>query len=490
MAHRTIPVDPFELIIFGGTGDLSLRKLLPALLHRDNDNQLPAETRILGVARSELDADGYRALVRDALITHESGNAVSAETLERFIGRLDYRHFDIANRDAWQELSDHVENLPGDRVVVYYLALGPSLFAPVISALGTHGLSRRGRLVVEKPFGRDLESARALNELLGQSFDEGQVFRIDHYLGKETVQNLMALRFANMLLEPVWNAHYVDHVQITAAESVGLETRAGYYDNAGAMRDMVQNHLLQLLCLTAMEPPSSFDADAIRDEKLKVLRALKPLDGAEALKRTVRGQYRSTRNTPGYLEELGNPDSCTETFVAIRAEIGNWRWAGTPFFLRTGKNLRGRVTEIHITFRRPPHFIFGDFEHRPHPNSLVIRLQPNEGLELDITTKDPGPGGFRLRQTPLDVSFASGLGTEWRMPDAYERLLLDVVRGNQTLFMRRDEVEAAWAWVDPIIKSWETAGERPEGYDAGGSGPTGALELVAADGVRWREIAA
>lgn len=490
MTHRTIPVEPFELIIFGGTGDLSIRKLLPALLHRDADEQLPDEARVIAVARQDLDTEGYRALVRDSLSKEGTRNGVDPEVIERFIARLEYLRFDVSSADDWKSLCVRIAELPDEMIVVYYLALGPNLFAPVLSALGEHGLSKRGRLVVEKPFGRDLASAHELNALLATSFEERQVFRIDHYLGKETVQNLMALRFANILLEPVWNSHYVDHVQITAAESVGLESRAGYYDSSGAMRDMVQNHILQLLCLTAMEPPANFDADAIRDEKLKVLRALKPLEGTEAIKKTVRGQYRSTKNAPGYLEELGKPDSQTETFVAIRAEIENWRWAGTPFFLRTGKSLRSQVTEIHVCFRRPPHFIFGNLELNPHPNSLVIRLQPNEGLELDITTKDPGPGGMRLRQTPLDVSFARGLGTEWRMPDAYERLILDVVRGNQTLFMRYDEVEAAWAWIDPIIRSWESSNELPEGYDAGGSGPTGALELVAADGVRWREIAA
>jgi len=342
--------------------------------------------------------------------------------------------------------------------------------------------------VVEKPIGRDLASARALNDLVGDDFGEQQIFRIDHYLGKETVQNLMALRFANMLYEPLWNSAHIDHVQITVAETVGLEDRVTYYDKAGALRDMVQNHMLQLLCLVAMEAPSSMDADAVRDEKLKVLRALKRINGHEAPKLTVRGQYRAGASAggpvEGYVEELGH-GSDTETFVAIKAEIANWRWAGVPFYLRTGKRLATRVSEIVIEFKQIPHSIFGESAGNISPNQLVIRLQPNEGVKQYLMVKDPGPGGMRLRQIPLDMSFAQSFHS--RAPDAYERLVMDVVRGNQTLFMRRDEVEAAWSWIDPILKAWEQNGQEAQGYTAGTWGPSSSIALIERDGRTWHE---
>jgi glucose-6-phosphate 1-dehydrogenase len=342
--------------------------------------------------------------------------------------------------------------------------------------------------VVEKPIGRDLESARALNDIIGDDFGEHQIFRIDHYLGKETVQNLMALRFANALYEPLWNSAHIDHVQITVAETVGLEDRIGYYDKAGALRDMVQNHILQLLCLVAMEAPSSMDADAVRDEKLKVLRSLKRVNGQEAPKNTVRGQYRAGASAggavKGYQEELG-ADSTTETFVAIKAEIGNWRWAGVPFYLRTGKRLATRVSEIVIEFKHIPHSIFGEGAGRIQANQLVIRLQPDEGVKQWIMIKDPGPGGMRLRQIALDMSFAESF--QERNPDAYERLVMDVVRGNQTLFMRRDEVEAAWKWIDPIQAAWAENRQDAQGYTSGTWGPSSAIALIERDGRTWHE---
>jgi glucose-6-phosphate 1-dehydrogenase len=356
--------------------------------------------------------------------------------------------------------------------------------------LQEHGLvSPNSRIVVEKPIGRDLESARALNDQIGAVFDEQQIFRIDHYLGKETVQNLMALRFANALYEPLWNSAHIDHVQITVAETVGLEDRVTYYDKAGALRDMVQNHILQLLCLVAMEAPGSMEADSVRDEKLKVLRSLKRVNGAEAPRSTVRGQYRAGASSggavKGYIEELGNGQSNTETFVAIKAEIANWRWAGVPFYLRTGKRLASRVSEIVIEFKPIPHSIFDENAGNISANQLVIRLQPDEGVKQWIMIKDPGPGGMRLRQIALDMSFAESF--QERNPDAYERLIMDVVRGNQTLFMRRDEVEAAWKWIDPILGAWEDSRQEAQGYTAGTWGPSASIALIERDGRTWHE---
>ncbi|MEM7774105.1 MAG: glucose-6-phosphate dehydrogenase [Pseudomonadota bacterium] len=480
MTHRIIPVDPFDLVIFGATGDLARRKLLPGMYYRDVDGQLPDTARIIGCARTDLTIERYRDMAREAIEASVAPQSRDPAALERFLSRLDYVQNDVSDADGWQNLKRVLDDAPESTIRVSYLAVGPSLFGPIVDALSEHGLAGGARLVVEKPFGHDGASAQALNDRIGAVFPEDCVYRIDHYLGKETVQNLIALRFANALFEPLWNARHFDHVQITVSESLGVEGRGAYYDRAGAMRDMIQNHLLQLLCLTAMEPPHRFEADAVRDEKLKVLRALRPLTGQEALKATVRGQYR------GYTQEVENPQTTTESFVALRAEIGTWRWAGVPFYLRSGKRMRTRLSEIVLTFRQTPHQIFSDLTAPVTPNALVIRLQPDEGITLSITTKDPGPGGFRMRNTPLDMSFAEETG--WRMPDAYERLVLDVIRGNQTLFMRRDEVEAAWAWVDPIIAAWDEAGTRPEPYDAGSDGPHGAQALAMADGHRWREV--
>ncbi len=339
---------------------------------------------------------------------------------------------------------------------------------------------------MEKPFGRDLETAQALNAVLAKNFNEEQIYRIDHYLGKETVQNLMAVRFGNILFEPLWNAQYVDHIQITVAETVGVGGRGGYYDKSGAMRDMIQNHLMQLLCLIAMEPPAHFDPNAVRDEKLKVIRALDPIQPENI----VRGQYSADGDEKSYIEDSENPDTITESFVALKAQISNWRWSGTPFYLRTGKRLRARMSEIVVVFKDPPHSIF-DVQENRHPNELVIRLQPDEGIVMRVTIKEPGPGGMRLMDVPLDMSFAETLGEDGTdIPDAYERLIMDVIRGNQTLFMRGDEVEAAWRWTDPMIEAWQEKGSRPAQYDTGGSGPEDALMLLHREGRRWREIKA
>ena len=480
MVTRVIPVEPFDLVIFGGTGDLSRRKILPALWHRFAVGQMPSEARIIGAARNPLSTDEYRQFAREALV--EAG--ADASQAEAFVGRVHYVQLDARGDQGWTALADALRS---DVVRAFYFAVGPGLFGDIADRLKSFGIaSDTDRIVVEKPLGRDLASARALNASLGRCFDEHQIYRIDHYLGKETVQNLMAIRFANTLFEPLWNCHYVDHVQITVAETVGVQGRGAYYDKAGAMRDMVQNHLMQLLCLIAMEPPSKFDADAVRDEKLKVIRALEPVAPGDV----VRGQYRADDGRPGYRDHVGNPDSRTESFVAMKVGIGNWRWSGTPFYLRTGKRLRARASEIAIQFRDPPHFIF-EGQEAGQGNTLVIRLQPDEGIDLTMTIKEPGPGGMRLVQVPLDMTFAEALGAESGvMPDAYERLIMDVVRGSQTLFMRGDEVEAAWAWIDPIEAAWAEAGKAPQDYDSGGSGPEDALGLMHRDGRRWRAIRA
>jgi glucose-6-phosphate 1-dehydrogenase len=487
MTSRVIPVVPFVLVVFGATGDLARRKLLPALFHRDVAGQLPDDATILGVSRGPLTEPAYIAMARAAVLEHVPAAERSEQDVERFIARLAYLAADGDSDTGWDELASRLKEFSA-RVNVFYLATGPALFGPICERLGRFGLAQgQARVVVEKPIGKDLASARLVNDAIGKVFPEDRVYRIDHYLGKEAVQNLMALRFANGLFEPLWNAAHIDHVQITVAESLGVEGRAGYYDTAGALRDMVQNHMLQLLCLVAMEPPAQLDADAVRDEKLKVLRALKPVSDALSTHSVVRGQYRAGASAggavPGYLEELGADTSITETFLALRAEIGNWRWAGVPFYLRTGKRLAERVSEIVISFRKVPHSVFDASAGPIEANRLVIRLQPDEGVKLWLMTKDPGPGGMRLRLVPLDMSFASAF--QVRNPDAYERLVLDVVRGNQTLFMRRDEVEAAWTWVDPILQAWSQSNELPKPYTAGTWGPSAAIALIERDGRTW-----
>ncbi|WP_349357609.1 glucose-6-phosphate dehydrogenase [Stappia sp.] len=487
MAVRVIEVDPFDLIVFGATGDLAHRKLLPALYHRDLDGQIPDDARVIACSRRPMSDGEYRAFAREAVCEHVSD--VEETALTRFLDRLRYLSVDAAGGDGWPDLTALLAGREGV-VRAFYLAVSPDFFGSICARIGSEGLATDlSRIVIEKPIGKDGASARALNAAIGQVFREDQIFRIDHYLGKETVQNLMALRFANALFEPLWNAAHIDHVQITVAESLGVEGRAGYYDTAGAMRDMVQNHILQLLCLVAMEPPESMSADSVRDEKLKVLKALTPIGADLAPTRTVRGQYRAGASSGGavrgYLEELDDPSSDTETFVAIKAEIANWRWAGVPFYLRTGKRLAARVSEIVVQFRPIPHSIFGEDVGHVDPNRLVIRLQPDEGVRMQVMIKDPGPGGMRLRQVPLDMSFAAAFKV--RNPDAYERLLMDVIRGNQTLFMRRDEVEAAWAWVDPILEAWAAHKEPPKGYTSGTWGPSAAIALIERDRRTWFE---
>lgn len=484
MVSRVIPVDPFDLVVFGGTGDLARRKILPALFRRFCAGQMGANARVIGAARADMDDAGYRSFVSDAIAEFDPDAARHKDHLDSFLANVSYVVLDAKGDAGWDKLAATVQK---GRVHAYYFSVGPGLFGDLAQRLHTYGMAdANSRIVVEKPFGHDLASARDLNRVLAQHFDEHQVYRIDHYLGKETVQNLMAVRFGNMLFEPLWNSQYVDHIQITVAESVGVGGRGDYYDRAGAMRDMMQNHLMQLLCLIAMEPPAKFDPDAVRDEKLKVIRALDPV----APNNVVRGQYEADGDAPDYRTQVETPDSRTESFVALKAHISNWRWAGTPFYLRTGKRLKDRASEIAVVFKEAPHSIFGAEAGR-HRNILTIKLQPNEGIELGVTIKEPGPGGMRLLDVPLDMTFAEALGQDGPdFPDAYERLIMDVIRGNQTLFMRGDEVEAAWQWSDPIIQVWEEGGETPIPYASGSAGPDDALMLMHRDGRRWREIKA
>jgi len=487
MARTIVPVQPFDLVVFGATGDLAKRKLIPGLYHRFRDGQMPANARVIGAARRGMGAEAFRSLADAALTEFVPADALEAETRRRFLACLDYVAVDAADEGGWEELKARLD-ANRERVRAFYLSVGPALFMAIGERLQRHGLCRGdSRIVLEKPIGHDLASARELNAWFAGRFDERCLYRIDHYLGKETVQNLMALRFGNALFEPLWNSRFIDHVQITVAESVGVTGRGGYYDASGALRDMVQNHLLQLLCLIAMEAPNRFEADAVRDEKLKVLRALAPITDPE---RIVRGQYHGARGVSAYRADAENPESRTESFVALRAEVGNWRWSGVPFYLRTGKRLRARMSEIAIQFKEPPHSIFPQAAYQQtRPNVLAIRLQPDEGITLGMTVKEPGPGGMRLTSADLDMTFAETLGQGVHMPDAYERLLMDVIRGDQTLFMRGDEVEAAWAWIDPLVAAWAEGEALPHAYDPGSAGPDDALGLLHRDGRRWRPIA-
>lgn len=489
MTSRIIAVDPFDLVVFGGSGDLTYRKLLPALYHRHRDGQLPARARIIGVSRRPMSDEEYREATRKALAEHVPANERESIHVEAFLNRLHFVTVDVKSDGGWDLLRETLAE-GEDLIRAFYLAVAPELFGTICARLGEAGLvTPQSRIIIEKPIGHDLSSARQVNDAVGAVFEERQIYRIDHYLGKETVQNLMALRFANFLLEPLWNAAHIDHVQITVAETLGVEGRGEYYDHAGAIRDIVQNHMIQLLCLIAMEPPSRMDADSVRDEKLKVLRALKPIDDSAAGPLTVRGQYRAGaidgQSVPGYLSDIEKDASRTETFVAIKAEIDNWRWAGVPFYLRTGKRMAGRMSEIVVAYKAVPHSIFGSGAGAIKRNMLVIRIQPEEGVKLWLMIKDPGPGGMRLRYVPLDMSFAEAF--DIRSPDAYERLILDVIRGNQTLFMRRDEVEEAWAWIDPIAEAWEGSREAPKAYTAGTWGPSASVALIERDGRTWHE---
>lgn len=482
---QLIPVDPFDLIIFGGSGDLAMRKLMPALYHRDSDGQLPEGSRIIGVGRRPIAHEDYLSAIRASLTANLEDEALDQERWQRFARRVSYLDLDALDADSWQPLIDALGD-SSDNIRAIYLATSPELYGPVAQGFVTNKLMTENmRIVLEKPVGHDFESAQAINDAVGDCFPENQIFRIDHYLGKETVQNLLALRFANSLFEPLWRREVIDHVQITVAEELGVGNRIEFYDGIGTLRDMVQNHLLQLLCLVAMEPPSSLDDDAVRDEKLKVLRALKPMTSTEVKANSVRAQYKAGAingvAVPGYADELGSASDC-ETFVALKVCIDNWRWSGVPFYIRTGKRLPTKHSEIVIQFKPVPHAIF-DQHYGATPNRLSIMLQPDEGVQLSIMAKEPGPGGFDLRPVSLDLSFEETF--DIRYPDAYERLLIEVLRGNPALFMRRDEVETAWQWIDDILAGWAEAKQKVESYVAGSWGPPAAAMLMDRDARAW-----
>lgn len=476
----------FDLVLFGGTGDLAMRKLLPALYRRSAAGQLASDSRIVGAARSPLTREQYLEKVEATCRAH-LGKQFDPQCWARLAGQISYCKVDANSDEDFAALRAPLAGREAT-VRVFFLSTAPDLFAVTCEGVARHGLvTPHARVVLEKPLGHDARSSAEIDERVGAIFAEGQIFRIDHYLGKETVQNLLALRFGNTLFEPLWRRGRISHVQITLAEDLGVERRADFYDRTGALRDMVQNHFLQLLSIIAMEPPASSDPDALRDEKLKVLRALRPLAGREALSRTVRGQYKAgaTNGRPvvGYRQESGvSPDSTTETFVALKAQIDSWRWAGVPFYLRTGKRLQEKLSEIVLTFEDVPLAMFD----RPAPpvslNRLVIRLQPHEGITLSVLGKYPGEA-MLLRPVELSLDFCETFKTP-RL-DAYERLLNDIVKGNLTLFMRRDELQAAWRWIDPIREAWLQYDYEPKTYTAGSWGPAAASALIGRDGFAW-----
>ncbi len=473
-----------RLLLFGATGDLAQRMLLPSLFALDADGLLSPDLKIVGTARSSMSDSEYRNFARAALEKYLP--AERRGQMAGFLNRLAYQTLDATTLEGYADLAAKVGT--PERGLAIFLSTAPSLFGPTIKGLQSAGLTGdNARMCLEKPLGTDLATSCEINDAVAGAFPEGRIFRIDHYLGKETVQNLLALRFANLMFEPLWNAAHIEHVQITVAETVGLEGRVAFYDDAGAIRDMVQNHMLQLLALVAMEPPAHFDATAVRDEKVKVLRALRPVAANE----TVTGQYRAGaiggQAVPGYDEELGKP-SDTETFVAIKAHVDNWRWKGVPFYLRTGKRMPKRVTEIVIQFRCVPHSIFAGKGATMRPNQLVIGIQPEENITLSLMAKVPGLDreGIRLRSVPLNIAMPDAFSGAVRRI-AYERLLLDLVEGDQTLFVRRDEVEAQWEWVDAIRAGWAASGLTPKTYTAGSWGPSAAIALAERDGVTWHE---
>jgi glucose-6-phosphate 1-dehydrogenase len=482
----------FNLVLFGGTGDLSWRKLMPALFQAFRHGTLPAGGRIIGVARDEHSDAQYRELIRTRFEQVDLAKRPSTEEFDRFAALLFYQRVDLSKPEAYAALAARLAERPADTTVIY-LATSPNLFTTVCEQLGAAGLNTpQTRVVLEKPLGQDLASNRQINHTVLQHFSEKQVFRIDHYLGKPSVQNLMALRFGNALFEPVWRREHIANIQITIAEDLGVEKRGGYYDGIGALRDMVQNHALQLLCAIGMEPPINAHADAIRDEKLKVLRSLKPWTPASLSQQAVRGQYAAGTiagaAVPGYLQESGvNPHSQTETFVALRTEIANWRWAGVPFYIRTGKRLAGREAHIVVNFHPAPHAIFNT--PAGLANKLVIQLQPKDGLELHLMAQ--GQTNRRdtssLSSVQLDLDFDKRFGIE--RVGAYERLLLDVIDGRLNLFVRSDEQEEAWRWVEPVLDYWRTDSIAPRSYAAGTWGPSAASAMIARDGFCWEEEA-
>ena len=477
-------------VLFGGTGDLAKRKLIPALYSAFVNGRLDHDFQFVGAARERLSDDEYRSRVGDSIAQYaDKLGGASAETLQQFLALTRYAKIDARVPEDFAALKSMVHTSPTN-ATLFYLATGPDIFIPVVEQLSQHGLVEgNARVVVEKPLGRDAVSAKEINQSLRNYLEENQIYRIDHYLGKEMVQNLLALRFANSFLEPLWNRTWIQDVQISISEQVGVESRGDFYDHTGALRDMVQNHLLQLVSIVAMEPPVNANPDAIRDEKVKVLRALHKFSPDEVSKRTVRGQYRAgaVNGQPviAYQAEPGVPPaSRTETFVAIRAEINNWRWAGVPFYLRTGKRMASRSAEITINFKPIPYSIFGQSQGPMRSNRLVISLQPEESVQLFMKAKDPGEG-IRLSDVALNLDFAEASNS--RRVESYERLLLDAMHGDLTLFVRDDELSAAWAWIDPIMEAWKNDSEGLKSYIAGSWGPSASSYLLAQNNAAWGE---
>ena len=493
--HDYHVADPSIMVIFGATGDLSSKKLLPALYNLSKQRLLPPGFAVVGAAIDDLSDDAFRKRASQAITEHSRTQPVDQTVLQAFLQATFYVKVDFGKLDDFKALGKRLGELDTSRHTagnrVYYCATPPPTYETIVEQLKaaqlTHGQGF-DRIVVEKPFGSDLKSAKELNAILQRVFHEDSIFRIDHYLGKETVQNILAFRFANSIFEPVWNTNLIDHVQITAAEEIGVELRGGYYDKAGALRDIVQNHALQLLALTAMEPPVAFDANAVRDEKVKVLRAIRPIEDGEVAHATVRGQYTKGwvlgERVEGYREEKNvAPGSLTETFAALRLFVDNWRWAGVPFYIRAGKRMPKRATEIRVKFKKPPHLTFGRAAAQElDGNAVTLRIQPEDGISLLFGAKVPS-AGIKLRSVTMDFEYATSFLVD--VPEAYERLLLDCMIGDPTLFTRADEVETAWKLVDPIEAAWRDDRPPLQMYDAGTWGPPGAARLLAQDGREW-----
>ena len=482
------------LVLFGATGDLAKRMLWPSLYALDKDGLLPKQFQLIGAATSVLTDEAFIAKVKDAIQSSANACIFDEAFFTDFAKRIHYVTVNVLATGGLDPIKRALQ--PGEGGVMYYLSTGPQLFGPICLALRDAGLvDKLSRITIEKPIGTDTESARIVNDAIAAAFEENQVFRIDHYLGKEAVQNLLALRFANSIFEPLWNANAIEQVQITVAESVGVEGRWPFYDATGALRDMVQSHMLQLLCLVAMEPPASFTPSAVRNEKVKVLWSLRPITSADVATHTVRGQYTSGfsdgKAAVGYLEETGaavegSATSDTESFVALRVEVNNWRWAGVPFYLRTGKRLQKRCSEIMIQFKPAPYNIFAGIGATLAPNALLIKLQPEEMITLTLMHKTPGMNEVTLAQVPLNLSVDSAF-CQTRRRIAYERMLLDVLKNNSALFVRRDEVEAAWQWIDGIIDGWRSTGQKVKPYTAGSWGPSAAIAMTERNGHSWHE---
>jgi glucose-6-phosphate 1-dehydrogenase len=496
---------PCAVVIFGATGDLTRRKLLPALYRLSQQGLVPNEFAILCTARQPLGDEEFRAHMKAAVTEFGPDDALDESSWQSFAKRIFYLTGDFSEAALYGKLKSKLEevdkefHIEGNRI--FYLATAPDFFGVIAKQLGDAGIARPKaaaktkkkswtRLIVEKPFGRDLESARALNKTLAAVFDESQIYRIDHYLGKETVQNLLVFRFANSIFEPLWNRQYIDHIQITNAETLGVEGRGAYYEKAGALRDMIQNHVFQVTSLIAMEPPASLSANGVRDEKFKAMQSVRPLPADQIDEFAVRGQYGPGTvlgdTVPGYPEEPGvDPNSSTETFAALKLYLDNWRWAGVPFYIRSGKRLQKHVTEIAIQFKEVPHRLFTDSDSPLQPNVLVIRIQPNEGISLRFAAKLPGQA-LRIRSVNMDFRYGSSFGV--KPPEAYERLLLDCMLGDSTLYARRDMVERGWEIVTPILEAWKKPAPDFPNYEAGSWGPQAAFELIERDGREWRKL--